>query len=83
MEFLNDHRMQYLEVIPFTLDRVYKAFVNGKWVGILYQCQEFVDRFRAFRRKGSMHEEVRAHCPRICSYLGCKFYVLDQWHLMV
>ena len=77
MEFLNDHRMQYLEeVIPSTLDRVYKVFVNGKWVGILYQSQEFVDLFRALRRKGSMHEEVGPHCPRICSYLDCIFVLL-------
>lgn len=64
MEILREHGLQHLEeIIPSTLDRVDKVFVNGKWVGISYQAQELVDLLRSLRRKGDLFEEVSMRKP--------------------
>lgn len=59
MEILREHGLQHLEeIIPSTLDRVDKVFVNGKWVGVTYEAQAIVDLLRSLRRKGDLFEEV-------------------------
>lgn len=82
MAILLEHGMQYLEeMIPSTLDRADKVFMNGKWVGTLDQSQEVVDVLRAFRRKGSIFEEVETHCKNLLIFRLSFFLSLFQFRL--